>query len=131
MSAAEITRTILASVQAISARLRVRSAVNPMLWMSAVVGLPCLGMGVWARNDSWLLSGILVALGSAPIIVTLFAYVYLLFRDPAKLQSEDYQIRHEALQFIREKGNPVAINPTSLEAIANPAARNRSDGDGQ
>ena len=130
MSTAELTRTILASVQAISARLRVRSVVNPMLWLSAVVGLPCLGMGVWARNDSWL-SGILIALGSAPIIVTLFAYVYLLFRDPAKLQSEDYQIRHEALQFIREKGSAVAINPTSLEAIANPAVHNRSDGDGQ
>jgi hypothetical protein len=101
-----------------------------MLWMSAVVGLPCLGMGVWARDDIWL-SGILVTLGSVTIVVTLFAYIYLLFRDPAKLQSEDYQIRHEALQFIREKGSPVDINPTSLEAIANPAVHNRSDGDGQ
>ena len=130
MTAAEIARNIVANAQMISARLRVRSAVNPMLWMSGLVSLPCLGMGVWAREDIWL-SGILVALGSVIIGVTLFAYIYLLFRDSGKLQSEDYQIRHEALQLIREKGSPDAINPTSLEAITNPAVHNRSDGDGQ
>ena len=130
MSAAEIARNIVANAQTISARLRVSSAVNPMLWMSGLVGLPCLGMGACMRDYSGL-SWTLIALGAVTIIVTLLAYIYLLFRDPAKLQSEDYQIRHEALELIREKGSPDAINPASLEAIANPAVRNRSDGDGQ
>ena len=47
---------------------------------------------------------------------------FAIFR-PEKLQSEDYQIRHESLQLIQQKSGRLALAPTSIEAIANPQAR--------
>jgi len=47
-----------------------------------------------------------------------FAY-FSLFR-PEKLQSEDFQIRHAALELIKQKGAPLELAPSSLEAITNP-----------
>ena len=75
---------------------------------------------------SWLSSGneyqslAFAAIGGFPILVTCLGFVYFAIFDPKKLQSEDYQIRHEALELIKEKGSAFEIAPSSLEAIANP-----------
>jgi hypothetical protein len=39
---------------------------------------------------------------------------------PEKLQSEDYQLRKQALELIQEKGVRFPIEAASVEAIANP-----------
>jgi len=48
--------------------------------------------------------------------------IFAIFR-PDKLQSEDYQLRHESLQIIQQKSGRITIPDTSIEAIANPAAK--------
>lgn len=55
-----------------------------------------------------------------PVTITCVLAVYFAVFRPEKLQSEEYQIRHEALELIKEKGSRVEISPASLEVIANP-----------
>ena len=69
------------------------------------------------------LSTVLTIIGSAPVIATIIGFLYFMIMAPEKLQSEDYQIRHEALELIREKGSSTQIKPSSLDAIANPMAK--------
>jgi hypothetical protein len=51
-----------------------------------------------------------------------------MMKAPEKLQSEDYQIRHETLELIKQKGTSLEISPTSLTVIANPAHPRLSNG---
>jgi len=54
--------------------------------------------------------------------VTSIGFFYFMLRDPGKLQSEGYQLRHEALQMIlQRKTGELTIDPTSLPATTNPA----------
>lgn len=97
-------------------RLRVRSALNPMLWLCAIVTLP-LG-GVCLRFDDpppWL-----IVTAVLPVGVTVLGFLFLLLFDRDKLQSEDYQLRKRSLELIQEKGQPFPIAATSIEAISNP-----------
>ena len=99
-------------------RLHVKSALNPILWMCAIVTIPCVGaIALWYRNNPpiWL-----IFLANAPVFVGLFGFLFLLFFDRDKLQSEDYQIRKQSLELIQEKGDHIPMSVTSVEAISNP-----------
>lgn len=100
-------------------RLRVKSALNPMLWLCAIVSLPCFGMAWFCRGTEPLATMLAIS-GVAPIGITCALAVYFAVVRPEKLQSEEYQIRHEALELIKEKGSAVEVSPSSLEAITNP-----------
>ncbi len=107
------------SASAAAQRLRVRSALNPMLWLTGIATPMCLAAAYVFREHVNLLT-VLVIAGLAPIAVTCLGFVYFALAKPEKLQSEDYQIRHETLQLIQAKTGSVALDPTSLTAIANP-----------
>ena len=81
-------------------KLRVKSALNPILWLCGIVVVP-----------------VLIFL---PVSVAVLGFLVLLVFDRDKLQSEDFQIRKQSLELIQEKGDPVPINATSIDAIANP-----------
>lgn len=104
-------------------RLHVRSALNPMLWLCAIVSPVSFGIA-WLTVGYPTLSLFFCAVGFLPIAFTCLGFAYFVIFDPKKLQSEDYQIRHEALELIKEKGSALEISPLSIEAIANP----RNDG---
>jgi hypothetical protein len=110
---------IIAGAQSAASSLRVKSALNPMLWLSAIISPACFVVAYFAHGieplETWLL-----IIGASPIGCTIFGFLYFMVFDPSKLQSEDYQIRHEAIEVIREKGTRAAISSASLEAIANP-----------
>jgi hypothetical protein len=59
-----------------------------------------------------------MALG--PLAATLFSYLFLLFFDRDRLQSESYLLRKQALEIIEEKGSLSIIDGTSIHAISNP-----------
>lgn len=89
--------------------LKVRSAVNPLLWLSALISAPAFFAAVWNPALPFWVASILTFAAVAPPLATLASYFYLLFRDPGKLQSEEYQLRHEALQMIGQNNWPEAV----------------------
>jgi hypothetical protein len=110
-------------------RIRVRSALNPMLWLSAVF-LPFCFSSAYLFKDYDFLRTFLVLIGVCPGMVTCGIAIYFSIKKPENLKSEDYQLRQQTLQMI-QKGR-IPIDATSLIAIANPALRQvESGGDEQ
>lgn len=101
-------------------RLRVRSALNPILWLCAVAVPICFG-GAYEFRDDIVIRDLLIVVGVFPVLVACWCSMYFALRKPEKLQSEDYQLRHESLQIIQQQGGEVHLTAASLEAIANPS----------
>src|SRR5690242_12018124 len=97
-------------------RVSVKNALNPILWICGLVSAPATVSAAFITNPSWLL--IILALG--PVSVAAFAYLYLLFFDRDRLQSESFQLRKQALELIEEKGTFGVIDATTIEVISNP-----------
>jgi hypothetical protein len=117
--AAEIALSIFGSARTAMARLRVKSALNPMLWLCGIV----TPAGLLASYASWghePLATIAAWLGVAPVAATIVGFLYFMIAGPQRLQSEEYQLRHEALELIREKGSSFEVKPSSVDSIANP-----------
>lgn len=97
-------------------RLTVRSALNPILWLCSIVTIPSVLVASYmASVPTWL-----VLLACSPVAVALFGFLFLLFVDRDKLQSESYQLRKQGLELIEEKGDLRVIDAATIEAIANP-----------
>ena len=92
----------------VGGRLRVKSALNPVLWLCAVVTVPVAGLATYVKEPTWLIV-CLVVLAFLPLGLVGFGFVVFLFRDPDKLQSEDYQIRKQTLEMIGEKGQEARL----------------------
>jgi len=99
-------------------RLRVRSALNPALWLCAIVAGPSLLVASLNSNPpGWL--GWLIG---APVAIACIGYLYLLIFDRDKLQSEEYQIRKKTLELIEHKGMSGPMTVAAIEAIVTPDA---------
>lgn len=125
---AAMLRYIGQTLSEIAGKIRVRSALNPVLWLCAIIVIP----GIWIASQqeegapAWM-----VVLIFIPVSIAVFAYLFLLFFDRDKLQSEEYQIRKQSLELIQEKGNRFPVDAPSIEAIANPerpSAKPKSSG---
>lgn len=82
--------------------VRVRNALNPLLWMMALV-VPTGWIAAYFFRDDLLMKFFFALLGAAPILATLTAYFIYMFRDPNRLQSEEHQLRTQALEFLGKK----------------------------
>ncbi|MNJ57348.1 hypothetical protein D3C77_529340 [compost metagenome] len=87
-------------------RIRVRSALNPILWLCAIVSIPVLAAGAFLPVPTWVATA-----GCAPIAAAVFGFMYLLLTDPDKLQSEDYQLKKRTMELAQQKGQ---IQPTLI-----------------
>ncbi len=97
-------------------RLTVKSALNPILWMCAIVTIPIVIAGtIHPQLPTWI-----IVLGCAPVPVALFGFLFLLFVDRDKLQSEDYQIRKKTIELAQQKGDPHPVLVNTLATVANP-----------
>lgn len=104
MKIEEIIRAGLSRIDTIRV---VRTAINPLLWL---VGLTTpLAFILSAIIDDRLIRVLLICFAAIPVIATLIAYVIFMFRDPDRLQSEEYRIRHRALQILYRKGGSADI----------------------
>ena len=91
----DIRQNIAQRAMEMGGRLRVRSALNPILWLCAIVTIP--GMVIMGISDKPLpLFAQLVIF--SPVCIAVFGFLYLLFIDRDKLQSEDYQIRKRTIE---------------------------------
>ena len=102
--------------QSAASRLRVRSALNPLLWLSTIIGVTCFGAACWLRSDRVAMF-VMIAIGAVPVLVTCGVACYFAVLKPEKLQSEDYQLRQQAMMIIKEKGGRVKVDAISLESI--------------
>ena len=94
-------------------KLTVRSALNPILWLCAIITLPTLAIVPFAGSrPTWL-----IALACAPVATAILGFFFLLFIDRDKLQSEDYQIKKRSLELLEQsKGDaaPRLIDPSEV-----------------
>jgi hypothetical protein len=118
------------SAQSAVQKLHVRSALNPMLWLCGIIS-PLSFTFAYLFKDSEAMRNIFVAVGFVPVGITCIGFLGFAIFRPEKLQSEDYQIRHESLQIIQQKVGQLEIDSTSLEAIANPNVPQLPSGRGE
>ena len=81
----------------VGSRLRVKSALNPVLWLCAVVTVPVTGFATFCHGAH--LADRLLGR----------ARVHPIGFGSDKLQSEEYQIRKRTLEMIGEKGQEVSL----------------------
>lgn len=106
--------------QSAATKLHVKSALNPLLWLTGIATPLCFGGAYTFRSFSPVFE-ILAFTGLLPIAFTCLGFCYFAIFKPEKLQSEDYQIRHESLQLIQQKSGEIAVLTPSLEQIVNPS----------
>lgn len=124
-----MTETIAQKAMEMGGRLRVKSALNPALWLCALITLPGMMYLGMANSDPPLMIQLIIAL---PVVVTCLGFGYLLVVDRDKLQSEDYQIRKLSLELVQEKGDKFPQMARTIEAINNPRfkpIRSQQEGD--
>ncbi len=87
--------------------VRVRNALNPLLWLCAVASPLCFGFAYAFSGDPVLRYG-LVGLGASPIVAGLVAYLYLMLHHPDRLQSEEFMLRQMEIRITERKRLPPA-----------------------
>jgi hypothetical protein len=97
-------------------RVHVKNVMNPLLWICGLVSAPSAIAVAASAAPTW----VPMALATVPVAVTLLAYVYFMFTQPDRLQSEGYQLRKQALELIEEKGSLAIVEATTIEIISNP-----------
>ena len=86
--------------------IRVKNAMNPLLWLSPISATICWIAAYVFRDDPILKYGF-AGLGSLPIVASLrrvLSLYFLLDRD--RLQSEEFVIKQRELSIIERKGLP-------------------------
>ena len=99
-------------------KVRVRSALNPILWLCGIIVAPILVSQPLGELPFWA-----IILVCATVAVAGIGFLFLLLFDRDRLQSEDYQLRMRSLSLIQEKGEAFPIVPTSIQDISNPESR--------
>lgn len=121
------------SVQRIAAagrRVRVRSALNPMLWLCPTVSVPMSLAVIFADAAPTWLQVVFMAIASAPVLAAVGGFVYFARAAPSRLQSEDYQIRARLLDSIQEKGGLLEDGRT-VELLLNPQSARLANKSGE
>ena len=124
----DLIERLIKTAEISTTKLRVRSAINPCLWISAFAILSGLG-GVISTNPPvqyWMV-GMMFSFPS----ICMVSFLWFSFTDPDKLRSEEYELRKKALTVVEEKGGAIQITGASVEAIANlhypPSLKNEGD----
>ena len=95
--------------------LRVRTVLNPLLWLSATVMPACFVAGGFIGYQS-LLGTAITLVGLVPAGVALIFYVVFALRDPDRLQSEEFVMRSMELRFMSKRhGAFDATDPDELQ----------------
>ena len=77
--------------------IRVKNAMNPLLWLSPISATICWIAAYVFRDDPILKYGF-AGLGGLPIIASLVAYFLYFFLDRDRLQSEEFILKERQLQ---------------------------------
>jgi hypothetical protein len=100
--------------------VRVRNALNPLLWAAGVL-TPMSWIAAYAFRDDAILKYVLVALCALPVLATLGSYLYFMFRNPDRLQSEEFVLRQQELLIVSRSGDgprPIESEGRELPNVA-------------
>lgn len=107
-------------------KLKVRSALNPILWLCGIITVPAIVAASYITpTPTWL-----IVLLFIPVATAAVGFLFLLLFDRDKLQSEDYQIQKRSLELIEQKGDaaPLMIDNKSLNVIPKPESLPKDNG---
>jgi hypothetical protein len=100
----DLLKTAISRVETVHV---VRTALNPLLWLDGIALTLALAAAIWITDP--LLRDAFFVLAALGVLATIIAYFVLLFRDPDRLQSEEYRLRQSALQLLIAKGGDEKI----------------------
>ena len=94
-----------------AAVVRVKNAMNPLLWLTAVASPMFLVGSVFAaKSGSDFLSIFFAVMSAIPLTLCSIAYLYFMVRDPDRLHSEEFQIKQrELILFQKHDTNLIMI----------------------
>ena len=93
------------------------SAISPLLWLNALVTIPCLMVSAIIQTGfRWAPFTVSVLL----IGFTLWMYRHLVKINPRLVQSEKFQLEMQKLDLVAEKGGPILIDPVELALSDDP-----------
>lgn len=107
----ELIRTGLSRIDTIAVR---RTALNPALWMVGLISPLSLILAAFAADP--LARLVLFCFAGAPLLFAMMAYLIWVFRDPDRLQSEEYRVRQQALRYLYKKGGSTEIVDVAKQA---------------
>ena len=107
----------------------VSTAMNPLLWLVGLVSPLALLLSLLAA-DTWLRPA-MFAVGVMPPLLAIIAYFVFLFRDPDRLQSEEYRLRQRELIIYEKGANAEIVDPARETPRVEHLPRGFIDGDDQ
>jgi len=113
VSVDEVTKSAISRAGVI----RVRNAMNPLLWLSPTSATICWIVAYIFRDDAILKYG-LVGLGALPLVASIVAYFLYFFLDRDRLQSEEFVLKQREISIIERKGRPpLMLNGEATEDV--------------
>ena len=96
--------------------IRVKNAMNPLLWLSPISATICWVAAYMFRDDPTLKYGF-ACLGGLPIVASIVAYFLYFFLDRDRLQSEEFVLKERALQLRYRKGASAEVVDTARDRV--------------
>lgn len=97
-------------------KLKVQSALNPLLWLCALMTTSMLFAAKLIPDFALVF---IVALMLAYALAGL-CFLFFMFTSPDRLQSEEYQIRKRSMEIMQQKGDPKPVIASDFEVTENP-----------
>lgn len=95
----------------------VKSAVNPSLWACVTVSIP---FAVLATTTKGWLSFACFFVAVIPVGVFAYSYLYLIFKNPEYVRSEEYQLSMNKMRYMGDKDNPEVEDTEEIIPLENP-----------
>jgi len=121
-------QSLLKTAQHATERLTVKSALNPLLWLCTIPTTILLTTAFYFDHSDTLRAfcGPLVCVALSLVSLTGLAGFYLVLFRPDKLQSEEYQLRQQALLLIQQSSATTqTIDPADIVALVKSATPRR------
>lgn len=109
--------------------IRVKNAMNPLLWLSPISATIFLVAAYMFRDDP-VLKYAFACLGGLPILASILAYFLYFFLDRDRLQSEEFILKERALQLRYRQGTNaevVVATHQTVQAEKVPSSFDRRD----
>jgi hypothetical protein len=123
MKLEEIIRTGLSRVDTIAVK---RTALNSALWLVGLI--TPLSLVLTAIVGDQVRQLIYFCFAAGPVLFAMVVYLVWMFRDPDRLQSEEYRVRQQALRYLYRKGGSTEIVDVANQVARIETSKSRPDG---